>query len=43
MSLTPDTCNLYVRSLVQTSNINVGKTLTAATFSNSGNVTSVVC
>jgi hypothetical protein len=38
MSLTPDTGNLYVRSLVQTSNINVGQTLTAATFSNSGNV-----
>jgi hypothetical protein len=38
MSLTPDTGNLYVRSLVQTSNINVGQALTAATFSNSGNV-----
>jgi hypothetical protein len=30
MSLTPDSGNLYVRSLVQTSNINVGQTLTAA-------------
>jgi hypothetical protein len=30
MSLTPDTGNLHVRSLVQTSNINVGQTLTAA-------------
>jgi hypothetical protein len=29
MSLTPDTGNLFVRSLVQTSNINVGQTLTA--------------
>jgi hypothetical protein len=29
MSLTADTGNLYIRSLVQTSNINVGQTLTA--------------
>jgi hypothetical protein len=38
MGLTPDTGKLYVRNLVQTSNVNVGQTLTPATFSNSGNV-----
>jgi hypothetical protein len=35
MSLTPDTGNLYTRSLVQTSNINVGQTLTAAILKDS--------
>jgi hypothetical protein len=37
MSLTADTGSLYVRSLIQTSNITVGQTLNSVTHSNSGN------
>jgi hypothetical protein len=37
MSLTADTGSLYVRSLIQTSNITVGQTLNSATHSNSAN------
>jgi hypothetical protein len=37
MSLTCDTGNLYVRILIQSSNITAGQTLTSAIHSNSGN------
>jgi hypothetical protein len=37
MFLTCDTGNLYVRNLIQSSNITAGQTLTSATHSNSGN------